>query len=99
MRVVLGKLGTPIYGYCNNSRKCDIRPIDGYPLFGYDSLRYLSKVFIMPPTFTWNIGTAYDLLISLHVLHQPDRFGLRPAWAAGVRNRLQPDERRFLQSA
>lgn len=53
----------------------------------------------MPPTFTWNIGTAYDLLISLHVLHQPDRFGLRPAWAAGVRNRLQPEERKFLQSA
>lgn len=53
----------------------------------------------MTPFITWDIGTAYDLLISLHVLHQPDRFGLRPAWAAGVRNRLLPEDRKLLQTA
>lgn len=53
----------------------------------------------MTPLIAWDIGTAYDLLISLHVLHQPDRFGLRPAWAAGVRNRLLPEDRKLLQSA
>ncbi len=53
----------------------------------------------MPPLIHWQTGTAYDLLVSLYVLHQPGRFGLRPAWAAGVRNRLLPDERRCLLTA
>ena len=47
----------------------------------------------------WEIGTAYDLFISLHVLHQPEKFGLRPSWAAGVRSRLSNEERRTLQIA
>ncbi len=53
----------------------------------------------MSPTLDWKIGAAYDLLISLHVLHLPERFGLRPAWAAGVRNRLLPEERKLLRQA
>lgn len=49
------------------------------------------------PTIIWDSGTAYDLFISLHVLHNPDRLGLRGAWAAGVRSRLPNAEREFLQ--
>jgi hypothetical protein len=49
------------------------------------------------PKITWDIGTAYDLFISLYTLHHPDEFGLRGAWAAGVRSRLPPEEREFLQ--
>ena len=42
-------------------------------------------------------GTAYDFFISLYVLTQPDRFGLRPSWAAGVRSRLPLEQRKFLE--
>jgi DNA-binding transcriptional ArsR family regulator len=45
----------------------------------------------------WDIGTAYELLISLHVLHQPDTFGVRASWAAGIRSRIPAAERKFLE--
>lgn len=48
---------------------------------------------------TWDIGTAYDLFVSLHTLHNPSKFGLRGAWAAGVRSRLNNESREFLQEA
>lgn len=51
------------------------------------------------PTLTWEVGTAYDLFISLRVLHDPGRVGLRAAWAAGVRSRLPGAERAFLKQA
>ncbi|RMF41944.1 MAG: ArsR family transcriptional regulator [Anaerolineae bacterium] len=47
----------------------------------------------------WDSGTAYDFFASLHVLHHPDRFGLRGAWAAGVRSRLPADDRKVLEQA
>ncbi len=47
----------------------------------------------------WDTGTAYDLFASLHVLHNPDRFGLRGAWAAGVRSRLPLEDRKVLEQA
>jgi DNA-binding transcriptional ArsR family regulator len=47
---------------------------------------------------SWDISTAYDLFISLEVLHDPNRYGLRGAWAAGVRSRLPADEREILQT-
>ena len=37
------------------------------------------------------------MFISLGVLHEPDNFGLRGAWAAGVRSRLPTPERETLQ--
>jgi len=40
------------------------------------------------PKISWDKGSAYDLFVSLRILHQPDEFGLRPSWAAGVRSRL-----------
>jgi len=49
------------------------------------------------PELIWDCGTAYDLFFSLMVLHNPTKFGLRGAWAAGVRSRLPQDIRDFLE--
>ena len=49
------------------------------------------------PTITWDFGTAYELFISLHVLHEPDYFGIRPSYAAGVRSRIPTAERKLLE--
>jgi DNA-binding transcriptional ArsR family regulator len=49
------------------------------------------------PTIEWDFGSAYELFASLHVLHHPDHFGLRPSWAAGVRSRIPPAERKFME--
>jgi DNA-binding transcriptional ArsR family regulator len=49
------------------------------------------------PKLEWDIGTAYDMLISLQVLHNPNKYGLRGSWAAGVRSRLPNPEREMLQ--
>ena len=49
------------------------------------------------PRLTWDTGTAYDFFLSLEVLHNPEDYGLRPSWAAGVRSRLPPDERKLLE--
>ncbi len=46
----------------------------------------------------WDFGSAYDFFISIFVIHHPDRFGLRPAWAAGVRSRLSCEDRQFLEN-
>lgn len=51
------------------------------------------------PRIDWDYGTAYDLFASLHVLHHPDKFGLRGSWAAGVRSRLTASERAVLEQA
>jgi DNA-binding transcriptional ArsR family regulator len=40
------------------------------------------------PKIIWDKGSAYDLFVSLYIIHRPDEFGLRPSWAAGVRSRL-----------
>ena len=45
----------------------------------------------------WDFGTAYDLFYSLYVLYQPEEFGLRAAWAAGVRARLPMEARQLLE--
>jgi DNA-binding transcriptional ArsR family regulator len=51
------------------------------------------------PLVRWSLGTAYDLFASLHVLHHPERFGLRGSWAAGVRSRLTLSQRSTLAEA
>jgi DNA-binding transcriptional ArsR family regulator len=52
----------------------------------------------MPMTnIAWDTGTAYDFFISLLVLHQAALFGLRPSWAAGVRQRISAPRREFLE--
>lgn len=48
-------------------------------------------------TLRWEWATGYDFFASLHVLHVPDRFGLRGAWAKGVRTRLPVGAREFLE--
>jgi DNA-binding transcriptional ArsR family regulator len=51
------------------------------------------------PFIHWDWGTAYDLFASLHVLHHPEKFGLRGSWAAGVRSRLTATQRTTLEDA
>lgn len=50
------------------------------------------------PTANWDIGTAYDFFVSLSILHEPTEFGLRSAWAAGMRQRLPAREREVLEA-
>ncbi len=52
---------------------------------------------MVSPTLHWDLGTAYDLFMSLQVLHRPGDYGLRAAWAAGMRSRLPAAEREFLE--
>ncbi|MBC8508049.1 MAG: winged helix-turn-helix transcriptional regulator [Anaerolineales bacterium] len=49
------------------------------------------------PTLSWDFGTGYDFFVCLYVLHEPDEFGLRPSWAAGVRSRLPVEDREILE--
>lgn len=51
------------------------------------------------PQISWDVGTAYDLFLSLYVLHRAEKFGLRASWAAGVRSRLNPEDRKTLEEA
>ncbi len=50
----------------------------------------------MTPKLKWEWGTAYDMFISLEVLHTPSEFGVRGAWASSVRKRLPGPEREIL---
>lgn len=52
---------------------------------------------VAEPNLSWDWGTAYDLFVSLQVLHHPSIFGLRAAWAAGMRSRLPVTERETLE--
>jgi DNA-binding transcriptional ArsR family regulator len=54
---------------------------------------------IQEPEIRWDKGTAYDLFVSLRVIHRPDEFGLRPSWAAGVRSRIPAHLRGALEQA
>ncbi len=54
---------------------------------------------VIQPELVWDIGPAYDFFVSLHVLHHPEAWDLRRAWAAGVRSRLPAEQRDFLQRA
>jgi DNA-binding transcriptional ArsR family regulator len=49
------------------------------------------------PRLLWDWGTAYDLFVSLEVLHEPAEFDVRRAWAAGMRARLPADAREMLE--
>ena len=51
------------------------------------------------PKLTWDLGTAYDLFLSLEVLHRPGDFELRGSWAAGIRARLPTAAREILEQA
>lgn len=49
------------------------------------------------PAIVWDFGTAYELFISLHVLLEPEYFGIRPSYAASVRARIPAAERKLLE--
>ena len=51
------------------------------------------------PTLEWDVGTAYDFFISYRVLANPKQFGVRSAWASGMRARLQPADRETLDAS
>lgn len=51
------------------------------------------------PKLSWELGTAYDMMMSLEVLHHPENFGLRASWAAGVRSRVPAGERGVLEDS
>ena len=51
------------------------------------------------PNIIWERGSAYDLFVSLRVIHTPEEFGLRPSWAAGVRSRLPTRLRDALEAS
>lgn len=57
----------------------------------------LTEKQIATPAIIWDFGTAYELFISLHVLHEPEYFGIRPSYAAGVRSRIPAAERKLLE--
>lgn len=50
-----------------------------------------------PAEIQWDFGTAYEFFISLHVLHNPEHYGIRPSYAAGVRSRIPAVERKLLE--
>jgi DNA-binding transcriptional ArsR family regulator len=52
-----------------------------------------------PADIFWDCGTAYDLFISLDVLHNPAEYGLRGVWAAGVRARLPIPQREMIEQS
>ncbi|MDD2695233.1 MAG: winged helix-turn-helix domain-containing protein [Anaerolineales bacterium] len=52
---------------------------------------------LVSPRLSWDTGTAYDFFISLMVLHEPEAYGLRASWAAGVRSRLPAAERKMVE--
>ena len=54
---------------------------------------------VKQPKISWEFGTAYDLMMSLEVLHKPEDFGLRASWAAGVRSRVPAGERTVLEDS
>lgn len=49
------------------------------------------------PRLGWDVGTAYDLFVSLKVIHFPLAYGLRASWAAGVRSRIPMELRETLE--
>lgn len=57
----------------------------------------MTEASILSPEIHWEFGTAYELFISLRVLHEPDHYGIRASWAAGVRSRIPAVERKLLE--
>lgn len=57
----------------------------------------LTEEKVTPATIQWEFGTAYEMFISLHVFHEPDYYGIRASWAAGVRSRIPATERKLLE--
>jgi DNA-binding transcriptional ArsR family regulator len=49
------------------------------------------------PKLLWEWGTAYDMFISLEVLHKPAEFGVRGSWASSIRKRIPAEEQKVLE--
>ncbi len=59
----------------------------------------MKETHMTQPKVSWDIGTAYDLFISIFALHNPNFFGIRPSWAAGVRARIPVEDRKILEES
>lgn len=46
----------------------------------------------------WDLSTGYDFFLSQVAIYEPERFGLRASWAAGVRSRLSVEDRQTLET-
>lgn len=59
-----------------------------------------SHDFIHPlaEALQWDIGTAFDFIISMRALFHPKDYGLPATWAAGVRKRLSHDNQITLKA-
>jgi len=49
------------------------------------------------PKLIWEWGTAYDMFISLEVLHKPTEYGVRSSWASSVRKRIPAETHEILE--
>ena len=49
------------------------------------------------PKLFWEWGTAYDMFVSLEVLHNPSKFGVRSSWASSVRKRIPDKDQEILE--
>jgi len=54
--------------------------------------------FIHSSKLNWDLSTGYDFFISQMVLYEPDRFGLRASWAAGIRARIPLEYRQAIET-
>jgi DNA-binding transcriptional ArsR family regulator len=61
------------------------------------SPRTRTREQVRSPAIEWEFGTAYELFVSLHVFHEPEYYGVRASWAAGVRSRIPAPERKLLE--
>ncbi len=77
--------------------KENLSPTDGINKDDEQSLK--PDQLKLRPKLIWDLGTAYDLFVSIDVLHFPEKMGLRPSWAAGVRSRLSAEDRKPLEES
>lgn len=56
-----------------------------------------ASAHLTPTRIIWDLGTAYEFFVSLEVLHNPEKYGVRASWAAGIRSRIPANERKFLE--
>jgi DNA-binding transcriptional ArsR family regulator len=75
-----------------------LKPVGFFPTAQVFKIGVLMGKSNTYPEITWDIGTAYDFFISLRILHDPADYGLRPAWASGMRQRLPTRDREVLET-
>jgi DNA-binding transcriptional ArsR family regulator len=57
----------------------------------------MGRIDPLAEVLDWDVGTAYELLLSLRAIFLPKDYGIPAPWAAGVRKRLSPNGQRDLK--